>query len=713
MSTEHTVMTDPGKIFHNLKVSGNLPAMPQILVQLIDSCHNQDIKLQNIARIANKDAAISAKILQLVNSAFIGARKAFTSLEQAIVYLGADTVRNLAISISVQQVFRRVETNGLLSVDRFWHHSYLNALLARNLAETTGQASRSEAYLAGLLHDIGKLLLWMAFPGKYAPLLLKGVRCHGARLSFLEEEKLQVNHCEAGAWLCEQWGLPSFLSDAIRYHHHPVEEVAQALPLAKIISLTDCLSHYDQPGQEAAAVAKLYFGLSAKQTKNLFDGTGEQIASIADELGIRIPVKARTSHDLEPESEEVHKETSLGLINRVRDISQLGGLLDSLLRAEDREQKLLALERGIKILFNEDACLILIYDSRTNSLHAQVSSENNLAPQVTGLRLQLDHCRDSLLGQAMENQQPEALLPPGALQKGIHLLDAQFLRLLGTGGLAAIPMSYQHQLQGVMIVGMTEKSLPLTEQHSPLQLLAQQAAICFYLERVQTIQAEQLAQERLQAAQMVARKIAHEINNPMAILQNYLRLLKNKASKGESIDNELTIIESELERVNQLTLGLEDLAVEQTASVACQLDLHQQIDEIVALFKASLPRDNRITLHFQPWDDAVQVQADPHRLRQILLNLLNNAKEAIAGSGCIEVGVAVHLDTVTISVSDNGTGIDPALQPDIFNAGSSTKERRHGGIGLNIVHKLAKQMHGAIAVQSQPGHTVFSLSLPA
>ena len=334
MSTEHITMTDPGKIFHNLKVSGNLPAMPQILVQLIDSCHNQDIKLQNIARIANKDAAISAKILQLVNSAFIGARKAFTSLEQAVVYLGADTVRNLAISISVQQVFRRVETNGLLSVDRFWHHSYLNALLARKLAETTSQASPSEAYLAGLLHDIGKLLLWMAYPGKYAPLLLKGVRCHGARLSFLEEEKLQVNHCEAGAWLCEQWGLPSFLADAIRYHHHPIEDVAQALPLTKIISLTDCLSHCDQPGQEAAAVAKLYFGLSAKQTKNLLDGIGEQITAIADELGIRIPVKARTSHDLEPESEEVHKETSLGLINRVRDISQLSGVLDSLLRAE-------------------------------------------------------------------------------------------------------------------------------------------------------------------------------------------------------------------------------------------------------------------------------------------------------------------------------------------------------------------------------------------
>lgn len=707
-------MIEPGKIFNNLRVSGNLPAMPQILVQLIDSCHNQEIKLQNIARIANKDAAISAKILQLVNSAFTGARKAFTSLEQAVVYLGADTVRNLAISISVQQVFRRVETNGLLSVDRFWHHSYLNALLARKLAETTGQANPAEAYLAGLLHDIGKLLLWMAFPGKYAPLLLKGVRCHGARLSFLEEEKLQVNHCEAGAWFCEQWGLPSFLADAIRYHHHPTQDVAQALPLTKIISLADLLSHSDHSNQEAAAVAKLYFDLSPKQTKNIFTGIDEQITLIADELGIRIPSQAKTSHDLEPESEEVHKETALGLINRVRDISQLTGVLDSLLRAEDREQRLLALERGIKILFNEDACLVLLQDPNTKLLCGQASAENPLSLQAANLKLQHDRCRDSLIGQVLDNQQPAALVPSGGAElKTVHLLDAQLIRLLGTGGVAVMPMSYQRQLLGMLVVGMTEKSMPLVEQHSPLQMLAQQAAICFYLEHMQMQRAEQLAQERLQTAQLVARKIAHEINNPMAILQNYLRLLSNKNSKGESIDNELAIIESELERVNQLTLGLENLALEQTESVACTLDLHQQLDEIITLFKAALPRDNRIILQFQPWANPVQVHADPNRLRQILLNLLNNAKEAIAGAGQIEVGVIVHLDTVTVSVTDNGVGIDPTLQSEIFKAGSSTKDRRHGGIGLNIVHKLAKQMNGSINVHSQPGHTVFSLSLPA
>ena len=136
-------MSKPHDVFNNLKVSGNLPSMPQVLVQLIDSCHDSNVELLAIAHIVDKDAAISAKLLQLVNSSFIGARKAFTSIEQAVVHLGVDTVRNLGISISVQQVFRRVETNGLLSIDRFWHHSYLNALLAQKIATATAMTSAS------------------------------------------------------------------------------------------------------------------------------------------------------------------------------------------------------------------------------------------------------------------------------------------------------------------------------------------------------------------------------------------------------------------------------------------------------------------------------------------------------------------------------------------------------------------------------------------
>ncbi len=707
-------MTDPHNVLNNLKISGNLPSMPQVLVQLIDGCHDPEVKLQSIACIVDKDAAISAKLLQLVNSAFIGASKAFTNVEQAVVYLGMNTVRNLAISLSVQQVFRRMESNDLLSIDRFWYHSYLNALLAEKIATATGYHDPSEAYLAGLLHDIGKLLLWIAFPGQYAPLLLMGEGPHNGRIALLEEEKLHINHCQAGAWLCEQWQLPSLLADSIRHHHHPIDEVEQALPLTQITSLADQLSHSDTAGQDCLEAAQRLFHLSPPQVKALYDGLEEQITQLASALGIQLP-RSRTSPDQEPESQEVHKETSLELINRVRDITQLSGVLDNLLQAENSTQIISAMEQSLKILFNEDTCLIMLLDAQTNELHCHVSPDNKLAGETESFIISPERHGESLPGQAMQRRRLLHSFAKGAETKGpVHFLDAQLLRLLGTTGMAVLPMIHREEMQGLFIVGLKEQSqLVLSSQWRPLRLLANHAAISFYLERMKTVQAERIAAERLQSANMAAKKIAHEINNPLAILRNYIYILGKKSRKGEGISEELAIIDNELQRIGQITTGLEDLARNQTDITLERVDLHQQLREILELFRASLSGDNRVTLHFAPWDKPLAIHTDARCLSQIMQNLLGNAMEAVAGHGSITVRTIAHLNTVVVAVEDTGPGIDPSVRTDLFKDGTSTKNGRHGGLGLAIVHKLASQIGGSVTYESSRDTTVFLLTLPA
>ncbi len=690
--------------------------MPQVLVQLIDSCHDSDITLQAIAQIVDKDAAISAKLLQLVNSSFIGVRKAFTNIEQAVVHLGVDTVKNLAISISVQQVFRRVETNGLLSIDRFWHHSYLNALLAQKIAIATAYPNPSEAYLAGLLHDIGKLLMWMAFPGKYAPLLLKGVRCHNGRLAFLEDEKLHVNHCEAGSWLCEQWRLPALLADAIRYHHHPVDEVEQALPLTKIACLADLLSHNDTVDQESLDAADRFFQMSHQQVSALYDGLDEQIEQIAGQLGIRIPRKAKTSHDQEPESQEVHKETSLGLINRIRDITQLNGLLDNLLRAENNEEIINAVEQGLKILFNEDTCLIMLKDAKTGEMRCHASPDNKLARETGSFTFSPERQSNSLPGLAIKQQRMLHSFMNGQEAKSSgNILDAQILRLLGTAGMAAIPLIHRNEAQGLILIGLIEKTqLNLNGQWTPIHLLANHAATALYLEQMHVIQVERIAVERVRSASMVARKVAHEINNPLAILRNYIHILDSRSKKGEPIHEELAIIDHELERIGHITLDLEDLARERNDINLERVDTHQELEEILRLFQASLPKDNRVTLTFAPWEKPLVIRADTRCLRQIMQNLLGNAMDAVDGlGGSITVRTTAQQDNVVISVEDNGPGIDPSMRADLFKDGISTKHGRHGGLGLAIVHNLANQMGGTVACESDQGLTTFSVTFPA
>ncbi len=709
-------MAPVDSVFNTLRISGNLPSMPQILVQLIDQCHEAEIDLHDIAHIIDKDAAISAKLLQLVNSAFIGARRPFINLEQAVVYLGGDAIRNLAISLSVQQVFRRVESNGLLSVDRFWHHSLVNALLARNIAVATGYPETSEAYLAGLLHDIGKLLLWMAFPGKYAPLLLKGIRCHNGRLAFLEEEKFQINHCSAGAWLCEQWNLPPLLADAIRYHHHPLDQVEQALPLTRIACLADLLSHGSAGDQVCLDAAERLFSLSGDQVAELYQGVDEQVEELADQFGIHIPRSAKSSHDQEPASQETHRETSIGLISRTREIAQMSGLLDNLSRTEDTAQMVAVVEQGLRILFNEEACLVMILDRNSGELRAMVSPNNRLARTMEGLAFSPQRYAHSLPGKAAHTGQLlHSFGTKGESKPALSLLDTQLLHLLGTEGMVAIPMVYRQETLGLLLIGLSAKTFGhFNGQWTSFRLLANHAAICMYMERARAIQTERVAAERMQAATMAARKIAHEINNPLATMRNYLHILSRKSAQGEPVGDELAILDNELERLGRITLGLENLAQEQDEIRPEPLDIHRLIEETLRLFQLAAVAKGHIDFSYAPWPQPLSIVTDRHCLSQILQNLLGNAVDAVDGQGQIVVRTAVENNgSVLISVMDSGPGIDPGIDATLFMAGTSTKGGNHGGLGLAIVRKLANRLGGAISHRSQPGQTVFTLALPA
>ncbi len=709
------MMTEPHEILNNLKVSGNLPSMPQVLAQLIDLCHASEVDLQQIAGIIQKDAALSAKILQLVNSAFIGSRKAFSDIEQSVIYLGADTTKNLAISIAVQQVFRRVETNGLLSIDRFWYHSYQNALLAHKIAEAISYPVPSEVYLAGLLHDIGKLLLWMAFPGKYAPLLLKGVRCHNGRLAFLEEEKLHINHCEAGAWLCNQWQLPSIVADAIRYHHHPAEEVEQALPLTKIIYLADMLSHSEEADKDCEQIAARFFSLDAPQVHVLQQGIDDQIEQIAQDMGIRIPNNARSSMTKEPESEEVHKETTAGLINRVRDITQLNGALDNLLKAEGRNQILATVEESMKILFNEDTCLLLLWDADTKGLNAQVSENNKLIREAASFYFNPQQHDKSMPGQVVLHRQLlHSFMKKAGSPTTPNLLDRQLLHLLNTDGMLIMPLLFKEEIQGLLVIGIKKGShQTLLGQLTPLHLLANHAAVCVYLDRIHALQAERIASERLDSASIVAKKIAHEINNPLAIIRNYIKILDIKAEDDGTMKEELSIIDSELERIGQITEQLKNLAQDDISIFLEKLDLNQHLEKTIRLYRMSMPKDKKIALHFDPEPDLPLVRTDANCVRQMVINLLSNAIDAVADNDRIIVRTAKQPNEAIITIEDSGPGIPKSLLHNIFTPGTTTKDGAHAGLGLAIVKKIATELGGSISLDKNDGGTTFSIRLPA
>jgi HD-like signal output (HDOD) protein len=170
---EFESMISKDNAYSLIQKSGNLPTLPAILLKLLAACDNDDSPLSEIAAIISKDPVLSFRVLQLVNSAYYGFHYSFKGIEQAVVYLGANTIKNIAVTRSVYQVFeqKRFIKVRRFNISVFWYQSLMCATPARRIAQKAGFGNIDEAYLSGLLHDIGRLVLISTFPKEHELIL--------------------------------------------------------------------------------------------------------------------------------------------------------------------------------------------------------------------------------------------------------------------------------------------------------------------------------------------------------------------------------------------------------------------------------------------------------------------------------------------------------------------------------------------------------------
>lgn len=191
----------------------DLPSFPAVISKLTEVAENPDSSCKDIAKVLSSDQGLSAKILKLVNSAFYSFSTPVSSLQHAITLLGFNTVRSLALSVSVKNMFRGGST---FPAERFWQHSLAVAIGAKLFAERNHFPLKDDVFTAGLLHDLGILLEARYFPDEMA-LILDAVRA-GATIEDAEEQHLGVHHGVLGAWLAEKWRLPAGLREPILRH---------------------------------------------------------------------------------------------------------------------------------------------------------------------------------------------------------------------------------------------------------------------------------------------------------------------------------------------------------------------------------------------------------------------------------------------------------------------------------------------------------------
>lgn len=196
----------------------SIPSLPTLYLELTAALRSEEPSLAQIAKIISKDVGMEAKILQLANSAFVGASGRVSSLVQALSLIGTETVRTLVLSV---HVFSQLDSNAqaVASLPALWDHSVAVSSLAQRIASSEGcaKAMVEESFTAGLLHDIGKVVLLAEMPREYHQIFEKN---SGAN-QHLELERLGCTHAEVGAYLMSIWGLPLPLVHAVAFHHHP------------------------------------------------------------------------------------------------------------------------------------------------------------------------------------------------------------------------------------------------------------------------------------------------------------------------------------------------------------------------------------------------------------------------------------------------------------------------------------------------------------
>jgi len=208
----------------------DLPTLPSIAVEIRRLVDDPNSNISNMVEVVDQDMALTSRILRIANSAYYGIPRKIDNLKMAMVILGIREVVNLVTSISVLRMFQDQHTDDNFNLPEFWRHSALCAELTVGLYKGLGIALPSSAYIAGLLHDIGKMVLNQYFPD-YQNASMQYAEENNLRIVEAEVKVLGIDHGHIGSWLTKRWNIPEEIIGAIAQHHiRPPDSSRYGLP---------------------------------------------------------------------------------------------------------------------------------------------------------------------------------------------------------------------------------------------------------------------------------------------------------------------------------------------------------------------------------------------------------------------------------------------------------------------------------------------------
>jgi HD-like signal output (HDOD) protein len=218
---------------------------PLVYKRLVEVINHPRGGAHDLADVIRQDTALTGRLLKLVNSAFFSFPKKIETISQAVGIVGTSQLRDLALATSITELFREVPPH-LVDVDGFWRHSLACGVAARVLASMRTESNVERFFVAGILHDIGRLVLFMRVPEESNAVIARARAC-GAMLYETERDMLGFDHARVGGALMDHWKMPESLKEAVRFHHEPLKAVRFPLDVA-IVHVADILANALQLG---------------------------------------------------------------------------------------------------------------------------------------------------------------------------------------------------------------------------------------------------------------------------------------------------------------------------------------------------------------------------------------------------------------------------------------------------------------------------------
>ncbi len=710
-----------------------LPSLPAVAVQVLDAAADSETTVKEIVSLISSDVALSARILQLVHRSDFGVRGEVASLDRAVVLLGFEAVRSAMLAISVFETFSSPsENSSAFSREQFWKHSVAVACCAELLAEALagvygrdGGISSSEAFVCGLLHDIGKIALETILPKSFARVVEAADLLRG-NIADVERTVIGLDHMVVGKRLAERWNLPQSIRESIWLHG----QLPEALPskvkyprLINLVTLADLIvreQHLGYSGNYAFPISK----------DRLVEAIGlpqDVVASTILKLVERIETRAKSLELGQASTQELYQQA---LERANQELGRVSGQLAAKNRRLAMRAKffdaLSAFQSELRPDSPPDVVLQAIGQTAVGVLSVTSVAVFSLMPtQDFAEVLLFDEA-----GEMFETSLVDCDKRPATRDRGdgpvLHagdeldwLLSAISPRLAGDqrywvcleadgkciGGAVWGAADGEGQRLAPQVQELTALSGGWSLALRTAQIREEARALSEQLaetnRQLQTAQTEIVRTKMMTSVGEMAAGAAHEMNNPLAVISGRSQLLASQLTdpKFKAMAH---LIHEQSHRLSEIISELMDFAK--------PVPPHPQECDPAELVARALHDAKQ---HTDPADriievtmgDVPMVTVDPMQVSAALTEVIDNALHATdAESGHVTIHGAFdpYSSRVAITVSDNGCGMDDATIKRAFDPFFSSKPAgRRRGMGLPKALRWIEASGGSMRLESR------------